>query len=34
MELQNKEGIMFYHNYNGEYLPCYNPKYLTENGLW
>ena len=30
----NKEGVLFYHIIQGEMLPCYCPKYLTENNLW
>ena len=32
--METREGVLFYHNYNGDYLPCYCPKYLTENDLW
>jgi len=30
----NKPGVIFHHIMNGEYLPCYDPKYLTENNFW
>ena len=33
MEVE-KEGVLFHHTIQGDYLPCYDPKYLTENDLW
>jgi hypothetical protein len=32
--MENKEGVLFHHTIQGDYLPCYSPEYLTENDLW
>lgn len=32
--MENKEGVLFHHLIQGDYLPCYSPEYLTENDLW
>jgi hypothetical protein len=34
IQMENKEGVLFHHLIQGDYLPCYSPEYLTENDLW
>jgi hypothetical protein len=34
IQMDDKEGVLFHHLIQGDYLPCYDPKYLTENDLW